>query len=137
MMGTPRNAVKRFFAHFLEVQEARMARRVVEIDGLGALGHQPDQTFVRSDRDAAHSLGVRSLVGGELKLAGASVEDVDRAELGRHGGAHAGDDGVQRSPETGCRIDILDDVAEVIEYAVAHGWSTTVSDGANSRSTRR
>ena len=135
--GNAKKRVERFFAHFLQVQETGMPRRVVEIDGLGALGHQPDQTFLRSDRDAAHSIRVRSVAGGELKLAGTSVEDVDRTELGRHGGAHAVDDRVQRCPETRCRIDVLDDFAEIIEYAVAHGWSTTVSDGANSRSARR
>ena len=129
--------VERFFAHFLEVQEARMARRVVEIYGLGALGHQTHQTFVRPDRDAAHGIRVRTLVGGELKLAGCPVEDVDRTQLGRHGGAHAGDDRVQRGAETGCRIDVLDNCAEIFEDAVAHGCSTTISDGANSRSTRR
>ena len=137
MMGTPRKRVERLFAHLLQVQEPWMARRIVQIDGFSALGHQSNQAFVRSDRDAAHGIRVRSLVGGELKLAGFAVQYVDRTELGRHGGPHPGDDRVQRSAKTRRRIDVLDDFTEILEYAVGHGWSTTVSDGANSRSMRR
>ena len=49
--GYAEKRVERFFAYLFQVQKPRMARRVVEIDGLGALRDQSDQAFVGADRD--------------------------------------------------------------------------------------
>ena len=116
---------------------ALVDRRVLQVDRFGPLRDETHDALAGRQGDPTDHLRVESLVGDIHEATAVTITKVDRTDLRIEDHRHPGHEQIQRSPETGCGTDVLDDLSQRVEHGSPSEASATVNAGANSRSARR
>ena len=84
-----------FLTQVREELKTGVAFGIVEIDGLFALGHKPDQALTRREAGDSYLIRVEALRGLEHEIASVRVPHVHAAHFGAHGLAYPLDDDIE------------------------------------------